>query len=133
MSDNPLRDAIAEAIRDNEVILFMKGTPEQPMCGFSARAAAAIQAVGGAIEVAVTAGARAGGCYAAPRLRSRQPQGAAMSRPAPVRPAPLLRAMVRPWAERPDRRTTMRSPCVTPPRFTARAPVSVLARALASS
>ena len=46
MSDNPLRDAISEAIRDNEVILFMKGTPEQPMCGFSARTAAALQAVG---------------------------------------------------------------------------------------
>jgi monothiol glutaredoxin len=46
MSDNPLRDAIAEAIRDNKVILFMKGTPEQPMCGFSARASGALQAVG---------------------------------------------------------------------------------------
>ncbi|MDQ3742301.1 MAG: Grx4 family monothiol glutaredoxin [Actinomycetota bacterium] len=46
MSDNPLRDAIQEAIRDNEVILFMKGTPEQPMCGFSARTAAALQSVG---------------------------------------------------------------------------------------
>ena len=46
MSDNPLRDAIDEAIRDNEVILFMKGTPEQPMCGFSARAAGALQATG---------------------------------------------------------------------------------------
>ncbi|HEV3002760.1 MAG TPA: Grx4 family monothiol glutaredoxin [Solirubrobacteraceae bacterium] len=46
MSDNPLRDAIDEAIRDNEVILFMKGTPEQPMCGFSARTAAALQGVG---------------------------------------------------------------------------------------
>jgi monothiol glutaredoxin len=46
MSDNPLRDAISEAIRDNEVILFMKGTPEQPMCGFSARTAAALQEVG---------------------------------------------------------------------------------------
>jgi monothiol glutaredoxin len=46
MSDNPLRDAIAEAISDNEVILFMKGTPEAPMCGFSARTAAALQDVG---------------------------------------------------------------------------------------
>jgi monothiol glutaredoxin len=46
MSDNPLRDAISEAIRENEVILFMKGTPEQPMCGFSARTAAALQEVG---------------------------------------------------------------------------------------
>jgi monothiol glutaredoxin len=46
MSDNPLRDAIQEAIRDNDVILFMKGTPEQPMCGFSARTAGALQAIG---------------------------------------------------------------------------------------
>ena len=45
MSENPLRDAIAEAIRDNETILFMKGTPEAPACGFSARAAAALQAL----------------------------------------------------------------------------------------
>ena len=46
MSENPLRDAIDEAIRENEIILFMKGTPEQPMCGFSARTVAALQAVG---------------------------------------------------------------------------------------
>ncbi len=46
MSENPLRDAIGDAIKTNEVILFMKGTPEQPMCGFSARTAAAVQAVG---------------------------------------------------------------------------------------
>ena len=43
---NPLREAIAGAIQENKVILFMKGTPEQPMCGFSARAAGALQAVG---------------------------------------------------------------------------------------
>ena len=42
---NPIRDAIAEAIDENEVILFMKGTPDQPMCGFSARTAAALQAL----------------------------------------------------------------------------------------
>ena len=46
MSDNPVRDAIAEAISDHEIILFMKGTPEQPMCGFSARTAAALEALG---------------------------------------------------------------------------------------
>ena len=46
MSDNPVRDAIAEAIGDHEIILFMKGTPEQPMCGFSARTAAALEALG---------------------------------------------------------------------------------------
>ena len=43
MSENPLRDAIQQAIDENDVILFMKGTPEQPMCGFSARTAAALQ------------------------------------------------------------------------------------------
>ena len=43
-ADNGLRDAISGAISDNEVILFMKGTPEQPMCGFSARTVAILQA-----------------------------------------------------------------------------------------
>ena len=46
MSENPIREAIQEAITDHEVILFMKGTPEQPMCGFSARTAAALEALG---------------------------------------------------------------------------------------
>ena len=49
MSDettNPLREAIAGAISENEVILFMKGTPEQPRCGFSARTAGALQELG---------------------------------------------------------------------------------------
>jgi monothiol glutaredoxin len=45
-TENPIRDAISEAIRDHEVILFMKGTPERPMCGFSARTVAALDAVG---------------------------------------------------------------------------------------
>jgi monothiol glutaredoxin len=42
---NQIRDAIAQAIGDNPVILFMKGTPQQPMCGFSARTVAALQAL----------------------------------------------------------------------------------------
>jgi monothiol glutaredoxin len=45
-TENPIRDAISEAIGEHEVILFMKGTPEQPMCGFSARTAAALEALG---------------------------------------------------------------------------------------
>jgi len=45
-TQNPIRDAIADAIRSNPVILFMKGTPEEPRCGFSARAAAALQSLG---------------------------------------------------------------------------------------
>jgi monothiol glutaredoxin len=44
-TQNPLRDAIDDAIRGNDVILFMKGTPDQPMCGFSARTAAALQSL----------------------------------------------------------------------------------------
>jgi monothiol glutaredoxin len=46
MSDNPLRDQIQQAISDNPVILFMKGTPEQPMCGFSARTTAILESLG---------------------------------------------------------------------------------------
>lgn len=42
---NPIREAIAEAIEQNEVILFMKGTPEAPACGFSARTVAALQSL----------------------------------------------------------------------------------------
>jgi monothiol glutaredoxin len=38
--------AIQEAIADNEVILFMKGTPDAPRCGFSARTVAALEALG---------------------------------------------------------------------------------------
>jgi monothiol glutaredoxin len=49
MSDetsNPMREAIQEAIDENPVILFMKGTPEQPACGFSARTVAILQSLG---------------------------------------------------------------------------------------
>ena len=45
-ASNPIRDAIQQAIDENPVILFMKGTPEQPMCGFSARTAGALQSLG---------------------------------------------------------------------------------------
>src|SRR6202171_2071320 len=42
---NPVRDAIAQAIAEHKVILFMKGTPDAPACGFSARTVAALQAL----------------------------------------------------------------------------------------
>jgi monothiol glutaredoxin len=45
-STNPLREQIENAISENPVILFMKGTPDQPMCGFSARTVAILQSVG---------------------------------------------------------------------------------------
>lgn len=42
---NPIRDAIAEAIGEHETILFMKGSPEAPACGFSARTVAILQSL----------------------------------------------------------------------------------------
>ena len=42
---NPIRDAIAEAISEHKVILFMKGTPDAPACGFSARTVAILQSL----------------------------------------------------------------------------------------
>jgi len=42
---NPIRDAIAQAIDEHAVILFMKGTPEAPACGFSARTVAVLQSL----------------------------------------------------------------------------------------
>ena len=42
---NPLRDEIAKAIDQNPVLLFMKGTPDEPMCGFSARTVAILQSL----------------------------------------------------------------------------------------
>jgi monothiol glutaredoxin len=42
---NPIHEAIAEAIAEHRVILFMKGSPEAPGCGFSARTVAALQAL----------------------------------------------------------------------------------------
>jgi monothiol glutaredoxin len=42
---NPIREAIASAISEHDVILFMKGTPEAPACGFSARTVAMLQAL----------------------------------------------------------------------------------------
>ena len=42
---NQLREAIESAIAENPVILFMKGTPEAPACGFSARTVAVLQSL----------------------------------------------------------------------------------------
>lgn len=36
MSDNPVFDRIRDEIGTNDVVLFMKGTPVFPQCGFSA-------------------------------------------------------------------------------------------------
>ena len=49
MSDensNELRDHLAKLIDENEVILFMKGNPDAPACGFSARTVAVLNSLG---------------------------------------------------------------------------------------
>ena len=33
---NPVHDWIAKSVSEHDVVLFMKGVPEQPQCGFSA-------------------------------------------------------------------------------------------------
>ncbi len=42
---NPIRVAIEQAIAENPVILFMKGSPDAPACGFSRRTVAALQSL----------------------------------------------------------------------------------------
>jgi monothiol glutaredoxin len=37
---------IGEQVKSNPVVIFMKGTPQFPMCGFSSRAAQALQDCG---------------------------------------------------------------------------------------
>ena len=44
-SSNTMREAIQSAISENPVILFMKGTPDAPACGFSARTVAVLEAL----------------------------------------------------------------------------------------
>ena len=45
-ASNPMREAIQEAISENPVLLFMKGNPDAPACGFSARTVAILQSLG---------------------------------------------------------------------------------------
>ena len=46
VNNDEIRDFIQQAIDENRVMLFMKGTPNQPACGFSARTAGALNALG---------------------------------------------------------------------------------------
>jgi monothiol glutaredoxin len=45
-SDDAIRTALEQAIGEHELILFMKGTPDQPRCGFSARTVAVLESLG---------------------------------------------------------------------------------------
>lgn len=40
------KERIEKILNENKVVLFMKGTPHYPMCGFSARATAILQDLG---------------------------------------------------------------------------------------
>ncbi len=54
MSDPELKAKVEEIIRDNEVLLFMKGVPESPRCGFSMRVVGMLEQLGaeyGAVDV----------------------------------------------------------------------------------
>jgi monothiol glutaredoxin len=46
MTNTEIRDFIQNSIGENQVMLFMKGTPHQPACGFSARTSACLNALG---------------------------------------------------------------------------------------
>ncbi|HZN90887.1 MAG TPA: Grx4 family monothiol glutaredoxin [Thermoleophilaceae bacterium] len=46
MTNDEIRTFIDNAIKENKVMLFMKGTPEQPACGFSMRASGALNELG---------------------------------------------------------------------------------------
>jgi len=46
VTNDEIRDFLQQAIDENRVMLFMKGTPNQPQCGFSARASGALNALG---------------------------------------------------------------------------------------
>jgi monothiol glutaredoxin len=53
-ADPELKTKVEQAIADNPVLLFMKGTPEMPRCGFSMRVVGALEQLGvdyGAIDV----------------------------------------------------------------------------------
>lgn len=46
MTEPTLKDRVEELIRDNRILLFMKGTPEQPRCGFSMRVVNVLETYG---------------------------------------------------------------------------------------
>jgi len=45
MTNDEIRSFIENAIKENRVMLFMKGTPQQPACGFSMRTSGALNAL----------------------------------------------------------------------------------------
>src|SRR3954452_11110095 len=46
MNNDEIRTFLQQAIDENQVMLFMKGTPDQPACGFSMRSSAVLNSLG---------------------------------------------------------------------------------------
>jgi monothiol glutaredoxin len=46
MSREAMREEIEGLVRDHKIVLFLKGTADSPMCGFSARASQIVQSLG---------------------------------------------------------------------------------------
>lgn len=46
MSDNELMEQIDATVKENQIVIFMKGSPMQPACGFSAAASEILKATG---------------------------------------------------------------------------------------
>jgi monothiol glutaredoxin len=46
MTEPTLKDKVEELIRENKVLLFMKGTPDAPQCGFSMRVVGVLENYG---------------------------------------------------------------------------------------
>ena len=46
VTEEQIREELSDAIRRNRVMLFMKGTPDAPRCGFSARVTAMLNESG---------------------------------------------------------------------------------------
>ena len=46
MAEPELKEKVQELIREHQILLFMKGTPEQPRCGFSMRTVGVLDQMG---------------------------------------------------------------------------------------
>jgi monothiol glutaredoxin len=50
MLSEQLKQQLENDIKSNKVVIFMKGTPEQPMCGFSARTIEILKSYGSSLK-----------------------------------------------------------------------------------
>jgi len=46
MSNNPVHERISKEVKENDVVLYMKGTPMFPQCGFSAAVVEILEYIG---------------------------------------------------------------------------------------